>query len=171
MSRRARPPAAYPLDDDVFLGLVRCPVGDVDTFVRLARSLLSDRWSDEEIVLAPPRWRWYRMNPCTHGDHAWDLGRSSGPGPGRWAGAYVANIADGAEAERLERLMRPEGQREPLSPEPYRIRRQLVQALANLDARIGPSCHPLIPGGKVASGLARQLRRFADEIDPPGRAR
>lgn len=92
MSRR--PPAVHGLIDMwPYEAVVRCDEGDVETFMRLAadHAFVGKDVDPNLFEIAPPNWRWFRMNPCGGecGEHGWHIGGAAGPGPGNWCGSYV----------------------------------------------------------------------------------
>jgi hypothetical protein len=91
-------------DAEPAVGIVRCPEGDVAAFERLADELLRHvgERPGEDYPIGPPRWRWYRHNPCATGEYSWVLGRAQSAGPGNWMGALVVHADCVAELERIE---------------------------------------------------------------------
>jgi hypothetical protein len=98
-----RPPQAYAIDDHDYgyvhgprvYGVIRCEEGDRATWDLLARGLLAMLGADPERI-APPEWRWYRMNPDPTGEYAWLLAVATGPGRGNWMGAKVIEANTGS---------------------------------------------------------------------------
>jgi hypothetical protein len=92
-------------DCEPAIAIVRCPLGDVDEFQRRAAEAVRYIGEDpDQYPIGAPIWRRYRHNPCTDGEHGWDLGRADGPGPGNWTGAFVVPADEADELERTERL-------------------------------------------------------------------
>lgn len=111
MPRRAKTAIHRLTDFEPDVAVVRCQDGDHEAFWALVAQYvienesLADRvpedrpdpavWPEAEWLafvqrhIAPPQWRWYRMNPDWSEEYAWMLGTPSKAGPGNWRGAMV----------------------------------------------------------------------------------
>lgn len=79
-----------------YLAVVRCDEGDLETFMRLAAEELARQ--DEDLAgleIAPPVWRWFRINPCggNCGEHSCHVDEYQVGGRGCWRGSYVRLVA------------------------------------------------------------------------------
>jgi hypothetical protein len=76
---KRRAPQAYSLDGEMWpvLAVVRCDEGDVATFEKLAWEWVNEKVGGDfgRLMLRPPKWQWFRMNPCDGGcgAHAWHI--------------------------------------------------------------------------------------------------
>lgn len=99
MTRR-RPGRVYRLLDSDTPGVqavVRYS-GDPDEFVALAHAWLiqtEGSFFDAPYAIAAPELAWFRFNPESSDEYAWQLGHPTGPGRGNWRGSLLRLVQIG----------------------------------------------------------------------------